>query len=333
MKIAIFEAEQEYVSTYESSFPDHDLVCFNEPLREHNLELARDAEMLSVFVGSILSAEVVAALPKLRFIATRSTGYNHIDLDACSKNGVKVLNVPSYGEKTVAEHTFALLLAVSRNIHRSYLRVQSGNFAVKDLVGFELADKTIGIIGTGSIGINVIKIAKGFDMKVLAYSRTKKPELEKLYAVEYCQNIEELLARSDVISLHVPYTKDTHHLIGSHNSRFIKKGAVIINTSRGELIDTDELYQLLKNQVISGAGLDVIEGEEHITEDFELISSNKNPELIRQIYRDREIFKMDNVVYTPHSGFNSKEALDRLIKNSISNMKFVIAGNLSNLVN
>ncbi|KXK27245.1 MAG: D-lactate dehydrogenase [candidate division WS6 bacterium OLB20] len=329
MKTALFEVPADEEDLFRSELGD--CIISRDPLSEHNLP-PDDTEIVCVFVGSELNEPVLADLPALKAIVTRSTGYDHIDIDYCAAHGITVSNVPHYGEKTVAEHTFALLLALSRNIHRSHVRALKDDFDASDLQGFELAGKVLGVVGTGSIGSHVIRIAHGFSMKVLAWSRTKRHELVNAYGVEYVDTFGELLRRSDIVTLHVPHSAETHHLLNTDTIHEMRPGAYLINTSRGELVDTDALYKALKNGHLGGAGLDVIEGEELISEDFELLYEHSNPDVIRQIYRDRTIFRMENVVFTPHSGFNSKEARMRLLRESVANIKAVRSGTVLNPV-
>ena len=182
------------------------------PLAEETLPLALGAEVLSVFIYSKLSANILRRLPKLRLIATRSTGFDHIDLAACRKRKVVVCNVPSYGENTVAEHTFALILALSRNIHKAHVKTIKGDFSLEGLQGFDLKGKTLGIIGAGHIGLHVIKMAKGFGMKVLVFDVKKNAFLSEVLDYTYV-SLESLLRSSDIVSLHAPYMPSTHHLM------------------------------------------------------------------------------------------------------------------------
>lgn len=331
MKITLFEIPDDEQDFFSEELSSHDLIFSKEPLSAKTV-IGNDSEIISVFVSSEVNADVLKQFPNLRAVVTRSTGFDHIDTSYCHDMGITVCHVPHYGENTVAEHTFALLLALSRNIHSSYIRALKDDFEAGDLVGFELAGKTLGVVGTGSIGAQVIRIAHGFSMKVLAHSRTKEHDLINDYSVEYTDTLAELMRRSDIVSLHVPLTESTYHMINEDVIDHMRDGAVIINTSRGELIDTDALYKALRSGKLGGAGLDVIEGEEHIQEDIELLYEHKNPDIIRQIYRDREIFKMENVVFTPHSGFNSKEAKRRLLKESAANIKAFIEGNPKNTI-
>ena len=234
------------------------VALFSQELNAETADLAKNFDVLSVFIYSQLSAPVLRKLPQLKMIATRSTGFDHIDLVPCRKRKIVVSNVPSYGENTVAEHTFALILALSRNIHRAYMRTIRGDFSLEGLRGFDLQGKTIGVIGAGHIGMHVIKMARGFGMKILAFDVRQNAFLAEVLGFQYA-TLDEILKQSDVLSLHAPYSEKTKHLIGKHNIKQIKRGAILVNTSRGGLVDTDALIQALDDGILAGAGLDVLE--------------------------------------------------------------------------
>src|SRR5437016_4686738 len=197
-----------------------------------------DAEVVSPFIYTKLTAELLARLPGLKLITTRSTGFDHIDVAECGRRGITVCNVPFYGENTVAEHTFALILALSRKVHEAFVRVRAGNFSLDGLRGFDLKDKTIGVVGAGHIGLHVIRIARGFGMKVLAFDVKRDSFWAEVLGFEYAE-LNEVLAHSDIITLHAPYSRHTHHLINRDNIHQIKRGAILINTARGGLVNTD----------------------------------------------------------------------------------------------
>ncbi len=287
--------------------------------------MAADAEVVSPFIYTKLTADVLSKLPKLKLITTRSTGFDHIDMAECGRRGITVCNVPFYGENTVAEHTFALLLALSRKVHEAFIRVRAGNFSLDGLRGFDLKDKTIGVIGAGHIGLHVIRIARGFGMKVLAFDVKRDNFMAEVLGFEYAE-LDSLLGRSDIISLHAPYNKHTHHLINPGNVGKIKRGAVLINTSRGGLVDTEALLKALEDGTLAGAGLDVLEGEETVLEESALLGDTTNPELLRRAIQNHLILKKPNVVFTPHNAFNSQEALERILDTTAGNIAAFAAG-------
>lgn len=332
MNIIIFEAKKRDRLFFKRQFKNDKLTFVDEPLHEGNAKTYSEANVACVFIFSKVSKEVIAKLPKLKLIATRSTGYDHIAVKEATKRGISVCNVPEYGSNTVAEHTFALILNLSRNVHKSYVRSRQDNFEINDLTGFDLKDKWLGVIGVGNIGQHVIKIAKGFGMHVIAYDSRPNQFLADLLHFTYAKTVEEVLKKSDILSLHVPSNKETFHMINKKNIGLIKKGALLINTSRGDIIDTDALYASLKNGRLSGAGLDVVEGEQHVKEDKALLV-NQDSHTLKSILENQEILHMDNVVYTPHNAFNSTEALQRILEVTAENIRSVQQGKPKNTVN
>ncbi|MFA6307436.1 MAG: hydroxyacid dehydrogenase [Patescibacteria group bacterium] len=326
-KVAFFEVEQWEKEYLQKALKGFKLYFFDNVIDKKNLKYIEDVDVLSPFIYSKVSKAVMEELPNLKLISTRSTGFDHIDLKAAKQAGVKVANVPSYGANTVAEHTFALILSLSRKIHQSYERTSRGNFSLDGLRGFDLRDKTIGIVGTGHIGQHVIRIAKGFGMHVLAYDVKRDAKLAKRLGFKYA-TLDVLLKKSDIISLHAPYNKATHHLINRKNIKLIKSEAMIINTARGGLIDTTALVDGLRSGKLAGIGLDVLEEEKYILkEEAELLSphfASKSKENINNylqtIVEGHMLLISDKVIVTPHNAFNSQEALERILDTTIENV-------------
>lgn len=289
-----------------------------EPLTDRNAELYKYADAMSVFIHSHITPATLAKLPSLKFVATNSTGHDHIDTAACGKRGIAVSNVPSYGENTVAEHAFALILALTRKIVDSATRIKQGKFSLEGLRGFDLKGRTIGVAGTGRIGKHVIRMAHGFEMKILAYDMFPEPALESHYPLRYV-SLPELLAESDIISLHTPYSRQTHHMINQENISLIKRGAILINTARGGLVQTSALTQALQDGILRGAGLDVLEEEGIVEEDSKLITGYLDREQLSVALQDHRLIAMDNVIVTPHNAFNSEEAVLRVASTTIEN--------------
>lgn len=336
MKIAFFKLEEKLREYVKSSdlLKDHELIFFDHLLNDKNIPENRDFEIAVVFVDSLVSKEVIDALPNLKMIAAESTGFDHIDIKYCKEKNIVVSNVPTYGENTVAEFAFALLLSLSRKIVDGYSRIrEDNNFNQEGLRGFDLEGKNIGVIGTGHIGEHAIRIAKGFGMNVFAYDICPNEKLSKELDFKYVE-LDELLSQSDVITFHVPYTKNTHHLINKDNIGKIKKGACIINTSRGGVIDTDALLKALEKGDIAGAGLDVLE-EEGITKDelHYLTSNNPEDKRLKTALQNHALIDMPNVIVTPHNAFNTKEALQRILDTTLENIKGFIDGKSQNIVN
>src|SRR3989339_464023 len=308
MKIAFFEVSKTEQSIFSQLFSGADVYFCEEKLNESTVNKAEDAEIICVFKDSLVGKNVIDAIPNLKFIATRTTGFDFIDCEYAKTKGVKVSNVPAYGSETVAEFAFALLLTLSRKIREANqaLKDNGDYFIPKNLQGFDLNGKTLGVIGTGKIGKNVIEIAHGFDMNVLAYDLYPDTKFAMENGFVY-KTLEEVLSQSDVVTLHAPYTKENHHLINKENISLFKKGAYLINTARGELVETEALEKALKDGSIAGAGLDVLEGE--------------------KVYKKGDNIPMlewPNVLMTPHVAFNTREAEARILQTTVENIqKFI----------
>lgn len=336
MKIAFFEVPKEEDSIFSSLLEGLEVSFYEEKLTEENVSLAKEAEVVSVFVNSIVNKEIIDQCPNLKFVATRSAGFDHVDKEYCKSKGILLSNVPAYGCKTVAEFAFALLLTLSRKIFLADNQVkEEGDFSIFPLKGFDLAGKTFGVIGTGKIGKNSIKIAKGFDMKVIAYDL--HPDIEFAQNTDFVyKKFDEVISEADIITLHAPYSKENFHLINKEVVSKMKKGVFIINTARGELIDTEALIWGLEEGIIGGAGLDVLEGERELKEEIELIYSEKKREKVKDyktLYENRVLIDLPNVIVTPHIAFYSREAEGEIIKTTAENIKGFISGNPINLVN
>jgi D-lactate dehydrogenase len=332
MKIVIFEAESRERAAFDSLTSAAELRLVAEPLAVANVHSFSDAELISTFIYSELSRGILEQLPSLKLISTRSTGYDHIDMAYCAERGITVCNVPSYGENTVAEHVFALLLALSHRLFEAVERARSGRFSPEGLQGFDLASKTIGVVGAGSIGRHVIRIAKGFGMNVLAYDVTTDSQLVEHLGFRYA-TFDELLAHSDVITLHAPATSATYHLLSAKTFARMKNGVIIVNTARGSLIDSLALIQALRSGKVAGAGLDVLPDEPLIREEAELICSIFcNQHDLRDLVADHVLLRMPNVIVTPHSAFNTREAVGRIVETTVANIHAFLEGHPQNIV-
>jgi D-lactate dehydrogenase len=332
MKIAFFETadwEKDYLT---QKLLGEDMSFFSDPLSVENINNAAGCQIISPFIYSKISSDILQKLPDLKGVATRSTGFDHIDVSAAKDRKIVVSNVPFYGENTVAEHTFALILALSRKLMESAERAKRGDFSLDNLCGFDLKGKTIGIIGLGHIGLQVATIANGFSMKVVAYDVKNDKKLAKKYKFDYV-SLQDLFSKSDIISLHAPYNKFTHHLINSDNINLIKKGAYLINTSRGGLVETGALLKALSDGTLSAAGLDVLEEECFIKEEAQLLSKEfpKTCDL-KTALNNHILLQRKNVIITPHNAFNSKEALTRILDTTIENICALIKGKPINVV-
>jgi D-lactate dehydrogenase len=287
--------------------------------------------VLSVFVGSRVDRPLLDACPDLRLVATRSTGLDHVDLAACADRGVAVANVPTYGENTVAEHTFALILALSRNVHKAWVRTQRGDFSIEGLRGLDLRGRTIGLIGVGHIGLHTAKIARGFGMHVLAADPRPQPLLAELVGFRYV-GLEELVASADIVSLHAPLVPATRHVVDRELLKRFKRGALLVNTARGGLVDTEALLWALDEGILAGAGLDVLEGEELLTEDRRRLALERDEASLRVLVENQLLAGREDVVVTPHIGFDSIEAVQRIAEVTATNIAAFLAGHPENLV-
>ena len=331
MKLACFELmdwEKDYLS---EKFGNTLEISFNsEVLNSESVSTARDAEGIVVFIYSTVNKQVLDQMPNLKFIATMSTGFDHVDIEECKRRNITISTVPTYGENTVAEHAFALIFAISRRIIESHERVREGNFSPSGLTGFDLFGKTLGVIGVGSIGTHVIRIAKGIGMEVLGYKRTPDPKLAADLGFRFV-TMDELLSQSDIITVHVPYNQETHHMLNQDAFSKMKNGVIIINTARGAIIDTTALVDALQSGRVAAAGLDVLEEESMIREEQELLHREFPIEDLKTVLENHMLLNNPKVVITPHNAFNSREALMRILRTTEENIYGFLSGTPKNL--
>ena len=291
-----------------------------------------DADIISVFTTSRVNRKVLEQFKNLKLIALRSVGFNHIDLDYCKENSIAVENTPGYGNITVAEFALALLLDVCRKVTVSYSEYKNARVSPSNLIGTELCGKTVGIVGLGAIGAAFAKIANGLGMKILAYDKFEKEELKQSLGVVYT-DFDTLLRKSDFISIHAPLTKENYHMFNEESFNKMKESAIIINTGRGELIDTQALFNALVNKKIAGAGLDVLENEQTMTDFDYMIGLNRlDKSILEQTIINSRLFQLDNVIITPHTAYNSKEAIQRILNTTMNNINEFVSGKLQNNV-
>jgi len=315
MKVAVFSTKP-----YDRQFlrdanepHGHDLVFFEPHLAPETVSLARDFPAVCAFVNDELDSYVIAKLAQfgVRLIALRSAGFNNVDLAAAEAHGITVVRVPAYSPHAVAEHTVGLLLTLNRKFHRAYARVREGNFALDGLLGFDIFGQTVGVIGTGKIGAEVAKIFRGFGCRLLAYDRYVNKECEQM-GIKYTE-LEQLFQESDIITLHCPLTPETHHLINEKTLRQMKSGIVILNTSRGALIDTRAVIKGLKSGKIGYLGLDVYE------EEGDLFFEDLSGTVIRDDVFAR-LLTFPNVLITGHQAFFTRNALQNIAATTLANI-------------
>jgi D-lactate dehydrogenase len=333
MKIHYFSGEPWEEAYVRAKLPTEEIAFHEGSLAAFPDLTDPDTTILCTFIESAIGEAEMARFPSLKLIATRSTGFDHIDLEAAKAHGVTVTNVPFYGEQTVAEFAFALLLALSRRIVDADERVrESGIFSPKGLRGFDLAGKTIGVVGCGHIGAHAIRMANGFGMKVLGFDVTRDEELAKTLNFTYA-TLPELFAASDIVTLHVPYNAHTHHLINRENIHSFKKGSYLINTSRGAVVETQALVEALQSGTIAGAGLDVLEEEGELADETAFLTSpHPNEEGLKIALENHYLILHPRVIVTPHLAFNTTEAVERILDTTIENIASFESGSPKNTV-
>jgi D-lactate dehydrogenase len=315
MKVAIFSTK-----SYDRQFfiaantqHQHQLTFLEPKLDRHTAILAKDATAVCIFVNDEVDRDTLAVLANqhVSLIALRSAGYNNVDVEAAKKLGIKLVRVPAYSPYAVAEHTVGLILTLNRKLHRAYNRVREGNFSLEGLLGFDLHGRTIGIIGTGKIGMVTAQIMTGFGCKIVAYDPFLNPQC-KAIGVEYME-LSQLFSQSDIITLHCPLTPENYHLINKEAIAQMKPHVMLINTSRGALIDTDAIITALKSSQIGALGLDVYEQESAL---FFEDRSNR----IMQDDTFARLMTFPNVMITGHQAFFTEDAMQAIAEVTLSNI-------------
>jgi len=328
MKMLFFEekeAEKTYFETHELS--DFEITRFETTLNK-NTELTeeqyRETVILNVFINSEITKEVISKFKNLMIIATRSTGYNHIDIDECKRRNIAVINVENYGRTSVAEYTMGLMIALLRKIIPANENVKRHVLCKDCYNGKDLSNMTLGVIGTGAIGETVCKIANALDMKILASDCLKNENIKDF--AEYC-DFDDLLKASDIISLHLPYHKSTYHLLGENEFEKMKDGVYIINTSRGELIDIEALYNSIIKGKVKGAALDVLECEQSI---FNKIPPHND--CLKYTLYARFLSEHPDVIITPHIAYCTTDSVNKIMDTTFKSIKDYFKGRNTNLV-
>ncbi|MEM7726426.1 MAG: 2-hydroxyacid dehydrogenase [Cyanobacteria bacterium P01_A01_bin.45] len=321
MKVAIFSAKNYDRQFLQEANQDHghELVYFEPRLTSETAALATDFPAVCAFINDELNAETLEAISAngTKLIALRSAGFNNVDIETAVKLGITVVRVPAYSPYAVAEHAAGLILTLNRKYHRAYSRVRESNFSLNGLLGFDLHGSTVGIVGTGKIGVCFAQIMKGFGCKLIAYDVFQNPSCLEL-GVKYV-DLPELLANSDIVSLHCPLTPETYHIINAESLQYFKQGSMLINTSRGGLIDTKAIIDALKSRKIGFLGLDVYELEGNLF--FEDLSD----EVIQDDIFQR-LLTFPNVVITGHQAFFTRNALQNIAQTTISNITDIAQG-------
>ena len=316
LNIALFDAKTYDIESFERINDERfHLIPIAAQLDENSVMAAIDCKVVCIFVNDKCDEAVVKKLAEIgvKLIALRCAGFNNVDLNAAKKHGLQVVRVPAYSPHAVAEHTIALMLMLNRNLHRAYMRNRAGQFMLDGLVGFDMHGKTVGVVGTGKIGQCVVEILLGFGCNILAYDKFPNKDIIKHAKAEYV-SIEDLQKRSDIITLHAPLSEDTRHIINKQSIDLMKQGVMLVNTSRGALVDTRALINGLKSKKISAAGLDVYE------EEADLFFRDMSDEIINDEVFAR-LLTFNNVVITSHQAFLTKEALSNIAQTTLDNIQ------------
>jgi len=321
MNIAVFNAkryDRDYLDEANAA-AGHRITYFDVLLERETVSLAHAYDAVCITVNDKVDAEVLEALSRggTRLVALRSTGFNNVDLQAAARFGLKVVRVVTYSPYSVAEHAVALLLAINRKIHRAYNRTRDSNFALDGLMGFDLHGKTVAVVGTGKIGRVFARIMLGFGCEVIGYDKYPAAEFEAL-GVRYAQP-GEIGARADIISLHCPLTPETHHIVNADTLSRVKRGALLVNTSRGGLVDTRAAIEALKSGQLGGLAIDVYEQEADLF--FRDLSSTIIPDDVFQ-----RLLSFPNVIVTGHQAFFTREAFSTICQTTINSINEFAAG-------
>jgi len=324
MKVSFFSSksyDREYFDRANKE-EGHRLTYFETSLDSHTIKLAKGDDVVCVFVNDKVDAGTLRKMKKygIGLLALRCAGFNNVDLNAAEKFGIRVFRVPAYSPEAVAEHALALILTLNRKTHKAYNRIREGNFSLERLAGFNISGKTVGVVGTGAIGRAFIRLLKGFNGKVKAYDLFPNKTLQE-EGVEYV-SFNELLAVSDIVSLHCPLTHDTYRMINAESLKYIKTGAMLINTSRGKLIDTEAVIDALRAKRLGSLGIDVYAEEENLF----------YKDLSEMIIDDETISRLialPNVLITAHQAFLTHEALEQIAETTLRNFRDFENGTVS----
>ncbi|HMS23583.1 MAG TPA: NAD(P)-dependent oxidoreductase [Candidatus Saccharibacteria bacterium] len=331
-KIVVYDVTVNERKAFASFEKDNQVLYIEGPLSLENI--VTDADIVSVFVSSKMSAQIIGRFARLRLIAARSTGFNNIDASTAQKKGIAIASVPNYGEYTVTEYTFALILMINRRLRDAINQVQIEKIDSDLIHGNDLHGKTLGVVGAGRIGRHVARVGKAFGMKVVIYDPyVNETVVEKMGCLKCSLN--DLLRESDVVTLHTPLTTSNKHMIGKAQFDQMKSSAIFINTARGELVDTMQLVKALKNGKLAGAGLDVLEDERllDLEEEEVLITHGRPTNISLEHALEINILKtMPNVVITSHNAYNTVEAISRINDTTADNIKAFLSGKPVNIV-
>lgn len=320
MRIIFFASKPYDIESFEKikkQYPELELEFWEADLTPRTADYVKDCEAVCAFVSSDVGTKTLEILKSkgVKLILMRCAGFNNVDLDAATNYGMKVMRVPGYSPEAVAEHAMALAMAVNRKLHKAYIRVRENNFSLQGLTGSNFYGKIAGIIGTGKIGAAMARICKGYGMKVIACDKYQNPDLT---FVEYVEP-EELLKISDLISLHCPLMDSTYHMINKDTIKKMKDGVILVNTSRGGLVKTEDLIAGIREHKFFGVGLDVYE------EETKNVFENREDDILMNSVTAR-LLSFPNVIVTSHQGFFTEEALKAISETTLANAKAYLNG-------
>jgi D-lactate dehydrogenase len=323
MRITFFAAksyDKDSFNRIKDLYPELELEYWETELSPKTASYVTDSEAVCAFVSADVGEQVLKVLSErgVKLVLMRCAGFNNVDLEAATRYGIKVMRVPEYSPEAVAEHAMALAMAVNRHLHKAYIRVRENNYSLQGLAGVNFYGKTAGIIGTGKIGAAMARICRGYGMNVIAYDLYQNPTLDFVKYVE----LDELLAQSDLISLHCPLMDNTYHLINKDTIQKMKDGVILVNTSRGGLVKTDDLIAGIRERKLFGVGLDVYE------EETKNVFENHENEILMHSTTAR-LLSLPNVIVTSHQGFFTEEALASISQTTLDNAMAYLKGEKS----
>jgi len=333
--LAIFDVDDKEINILSKVLEGtgYELRFYQRQLDGNPLYIDENIEGVAMFIQSRITSKLLDHLPRLKIISTMSTGYDHIDLQACKARNVTVCNAPNYADNTVAEYAFGLIVSLLRKLKPTFNRIDRGIFSRTGLVGTDIKGKTLGLVGLGRIGSHMARLGCAYGMKVIASDPVPRTDLLEGCSVEFA-NMEIVLSEADVISLHVPYNPSTHHMINEERLRFLKPSAFLINTSRGKVVDTKALSDALREGRLAGAALDTFEGSkmEILIEEEMLRRDDLTDIALRHAADEFAMMQSERVILTPYNAFYTKEALERILITTADNFKAYFSGHPQNVV-
>ncbi len=333
MKLVVFNTSKQERSHFESLRASRgwQVLLFEDRLTpEFDLPAeARDAEAIAVFVNNVVNSETLAKFPNIKVVATRSTGYDHIDVEECRRRSISVYTVPDYGNITVAEYTLGLILALLRRVRPMIEQSLHGLFSRENLRGNDLAGKTVGVIGTGKIGKEVARRLAAFSVKLLAFDKYPDEAFARETGSMQYVDLETLYRSSSVLTFHVPLSAETHHIFNRRSLNLVGWNTFLVNTSRGPVVETEAIIEGLREGRLAAVALDTFESEEVMMEEQFLVADQLSQSAMRNALATYQLLRSDRVILSPHNAYNTEEALQRIIDTTIANLDAYLAKQIS----